>query len=186
MKGANIMFKRIFILSLSFTLIFIIGSIFSASIALENKATQSKPTVESVKSRQNDVRLEISRKAKTLKLYINNELEKIYPIAIGKPSTPTPVGTYKVIEKAIKPDWWSPEGKIIKGGNPHNPIAERWMRLGKVESDSKIKRTGIGIHGTIVPLSIGTAASHGCIRMYKKDVIELYPKVPIGTIIIIK
>jgi len=84
---------------------------------------------------------------------------KTYPVAVGKPDTPTPLGNWIIVEKEVDP-----------GG----PFGVRWMRL-------SVPWGGYGIHGTDNPSSIGTAASHGCIRMYNEDVIDLYNRVEIGT-----
>ena len=61
-------------------------------------------------------------------------------------------------------------GKVIPGGTPENPIKSRWMGI----------FDGAGIHGTSDDGSIGSAASHGCIRMHIPDVEELYDQVPVG------
>ena len=76
---------------------------------------------------------------------------------VGKPSTPTPTGTFTIINRAVEP-----------GG----PFGARWLGLSK---------RGYGIHGTNNPSSIGNAVSNGCVRMHNKDVIELANLVPIGT-----
>ncbi len=89
-----------------------------------------------------------------------------YPIAHGTPSTPTPVRTWMILEKTHR--------------SMTAPMSARHMRLYAWNGRSW-SRTGYGIHGTPWPWTIGTAASHGCIRMYNKDVIELYPLVPLGT-----
>ncbi|QZY57554.1 L,D-transpeptidase [Crassaminicella profunda] len=99
----------------------------------------------------------INTNSRILTLFRNGQWFKSYPVAIGKPSTPTPKGTFKIINKAV---------------NPGGPFGVRWMGLSKPH---------YGIHGTNNPSSIGKAVSHGCIRMYNKDVIELYNLVPIGT-----
>ncbi len=103
--------------------------------------------------------IEIDLDTKTLELRKFNEILKSYPIAIGKPSTPTPVGDWKIIQKTK---------------NPGGPFGSRWMRI-------NVPWGGYGIHGTNDPPSIGTAASHGCIRMHNEDVNELYDIVPLGT-----
>jgi peptidoglycan hydrolase-like protein with peptidoglycan-binding domain len=95
--------------------------------------------------------------------FINNGALTTYPVAIGKPSTPTPVGNWTVVAKAVDP-----------GG----PFGVRWMRL-------SVPWGGYGIHGTNNPNSIGKAVSHGCVRLYNEDVVELYNQVPIGTPVII-
>ncbi len=82
-----------------------------------------------------------------------------YPVAVGKPSTPSPVGEWRVVYKSL---------------NPGGPFGVRWMRL-------SVPWGGYGIHGTNNPKSIGKAASHGCIRLYNEDVIKLYDLTPVGT-----
>jgi lipoprotein-anchoring transpeptidase ErfK/SrfK len=81
--------------------------------------------------------------------------------SVGKPSTPTPKGTFKIVERAI---------------NPGGPFGARWLGLSAPGGD-------YGIHGTNNPSSIGKAVSNGCVRMYNKDVIELAKIVPIGTVV---
>lgn len=101
----------------------------------------------------------VNTKNFTLTLLKDGKTFKTYPIAIGKPSTPTPKGTFRIINKAY---------------NPGGPFGARWLGL-------SIK--GYGIHGTNNPSSIGKAVSNGCIRTYNKNIIELYNTVPIGTIV---
>jgi L,D-transpeptidase ErfK/SrfK len=96
---------------------------------------------------------------KTLTLYRAGQIVKTYPVATGKPETPTPLGNFRVIDKLVEP-----------GG----PYGNRWMGFSE-------KR--YGIHGTNNPASIGKSASNGCIRMQNKDVIELFNMVPVGTTI---
>ncbi len=92
-----------------------------------------------------------------LSLYKDYELYNTYPIAVGKPRTPTPKGSFKIINKSI---------------NPGGPFGARWMGLSKRR---------YGIHGTNKPDSIGKDISNGCIRLHNKDVIKLYELVSIGT-----
>ncbi len=100
-----------------------------------------------------------------------------YPIAVGRAGYETPRGLYLIHGRSRCPDWQMPNsdwvqpelrGKIIPCGDPANPIRERWLGIYQ----------GAGIHGTLDDASIGSAASHGCLRMHVKDVIELYPEVP--------
>jgi lipoprotein-anchoring transpeptidase ErfK/SrfK len=102
-------------------------------------------------------KIDINTTARTLTLLKNNKVFKVYPIAIGKPSTPTPKGTFKIINKAI---------------NPGGPFGARWLGLNK---------PGYGIHGTNNPASIGKAVSNGCIRTFNENIIEISSLVPIGT-----
>ncbi len=100
-------------------------------------------------------------------LYLVNrdtkKIEKTYHIAGGKPSTPSPIGTWTIIDKEA--GW---------GGG----FGTRWMML-------NVPWGKYGIHGTNKPLSVGGAISLGCIRMLNKDVEELYSKVGIGTTVVI-
>ena len=90
---------------------------------------------------------------------VSNQTIRTYPVAVGRPSLPTPPGQWTIVQKAL---------------NPGGPFGVRWMRL-------SIPWGGYGIHGTNNPSSIGKAVSHGCVRMYNSDVIEVYDMVPIGT-----
>ena len=95
---------------------------------------------------------------KTLYLLDGNNLIKKYPVATGKPSTPTPIGRWKVINKAR----W--------GGG----FGSRWIGI-------DVPWGTYGIHGTNKPSTIGYNASHGCVRMYNRDVEDLYTYVKYGT-----
>ncbi|MBE2314841.1 L,D-transpeptidase/peptidoglycan binding protein [Solirubrobacter sp. CPCC 204708] len=118
------------------------------------------------------------RKSFKLKLYKNLKLEKTYGIAVGKVGMDTPAGLYNIANKAVNPAWHVPNsdwagdlaGKVIPGDDPSNPIKARWLGI----------YDGVGIHGTSDDASIGSAASHGCLRMHIPDVIELYDQVPVG------
>jgi lipoprotein-anchoring transpeptidase ErfK/SrfK len=120
----------------------------------------------------------VNRGAFKLTFYRNLKLVKTYGIAVGQVGLETPAGLYSVQNKAVDPAWHVPDsdwagslaGKIIPGGTPENPLKARWMGI----------YDGAGIHGTSATGSIGTAASHGCIRMLVPDVIELYEQVPVG------
>lgn len=85
----------------------------------------------------------------------------VFPVAVGKPETPTPLGDWKIIQKVR---------------NPGGPFGARWMRL-------NCPWGGYGIHGTDNEASIGTAASHGCVRMRNDDVIRVYDLVSLGTMV---
>lgn len=101
-------------------------------------------------------RIEIYLKSRKLHLYSDNHFIKQYPVAIGKPNTPTPPGQFAIQTKIMYP-----------GG----VFGTRWMEF----------KPRYGIHGTNNPASIGTMASLGCVRMFNEDVNELFNKVRIGT-----
>jgi lipoprotein-anchoring transpeptidase ErfK/SrfK len=102
-------------------------------------------------------RIIVNTSQKKLILFRNGLELKAYPVGVGKMLTPTPTGTYKIINKAP---------------NPGGFFGAMWLGLSKPH---------YGIHGTNNPASIGKYVSHGCIRMYNRDVIELSRIVPIGT-----
>jgi lipoprotein-anchoring transpeptidase ErfK/SrfK len=117
-----------------------------------------------------------------LRLFKRLRIAASYPIAVGRAGLETPAGIYHVQERQVNPSWHVPNaswagslaGQVIPPG-PNDPIVARWLGLGG----------GVGIHGTNEPFSIGSRASHGCIRMLVSDVIALYPRVPLGTTVYI-
>ena len=114
-------------------------------------------------------RLIVSIPDRKIVLMQDGQVVKIYPIAVGKKSTPSPSGNFHIANRVVKPTWYQ-SGKMVAPG-PANPVGTRWMGLGyKV----------YGIHGPNMPHSIGKAASHGCIRMRNHDVEELFELVQVG------
>ncbi len=111
----------------------------------------------------------VSLEDRKLALVEDGKVKKIYTVAVGKPSTPSPVGTF-VIERRVVNPTYSHDGRVVPPG-PGNPVGTRWMGL---------SIRGYGIHGTNVPSSIGKAASHGCIRMGRADLEELFAQVEVG------
>jgi lipoprotein-anchoring transpeptidase ErfK/SrfK len=117
------------------------------------------------------------RNAFKLRLYKQLQLVKEYTVAVGAIGFDTPAGLYHIQNKAVDPTWnvpnsaWAGDlaGKSIPPG-PDNPLKARWMGI----------FDGAGIHGTDQTYSLGSAASHGCLRMAIPDVIELYDQVPVG------
>jgi lipoprotein-anchoring transpeptidase ErfK/SrfK len=106
-----------------------------------------------------------------------------FKITVGKVGHETPHGLYYVENKTRKPDWRVPKdpdypsevwGHVYKFGDLGNPFAGGFISLVG-------KETGIGIHGTSFDPQVGTAASHGCIRMRTNDLLEIYDRVAIGT-----
>jgi lipoprotein-anchoring transpeptidase ErfK/SrfK len=123
----------------------------------------------------------VNRNAFQLSLYKDLKLVKTYDIAVGMAGLETPAGVYHIQNKTVDPAWTEPNsswvpaadrGKVVPGGSPENPLKARWLGI----------FDGAGIHG-IDPSEYGTighAASHGCVRMRIADVIDLYPRVPVG------
>lgn len=122
-------------------------------------------------------RLVLSVSQRKIFFYRNGELVKTYRCAVGQPRFPTPKGHWKVVGKRRNPAWYNPGSgwsanmpRIIPPG-PSNPLGTRAI---------EINASAIRFHGTPNTGSIGRAASHGCIRMYRKDVEELFDEVTIG------
>jgi lipoprotein-anchoring transpeptidase ErfK/SrfK len=123
--------------------------------------------------------LVVDRATFQLKFYKKLRLQKAYTVAIGQDGFSTPAGMYSIQNKAVNAAWNVPNkpwagslaGTVVPGGSPQNPLKARWMGI----------FDGAGIHGTDQVGSLGTRASHGCVRMAIPDVIELYPKVPVQT-----
>jgi hypothetical protein len=122
--------------------------------------------------------LTVDRDNFSLRYFENLKLKKEYSIAVGAIGFDTPAGLYHIQNKAVNPSWSVPDsewtgdlaGQVIPPG-PDNPLKARWMGI----------FDGAGIHGTDDLGSLGTAASHGCIRMAVPEVVELYDRVDVGT-----
>ena len=118
-----------------------------------------------------------------LRLFKRLRVVKTYPVAVGMAGLDTPAGLYAIQNKQVDPAWHVPTsawagslaGQTIPGGAPNNPLKARWLGIAN----------GVGIHGTAEDWSIGSRASHGCIRMHVSDVIALYSRVPVGTPVLI-
>lgn len=115
-------------------------------------------------------------------LYQGDQLLRSYPVAAGQPAYPTPTGSYRVVSKVMNPTWYPPNSDWAKDAKPippgiANPLGTRWIGT---------SAPGVGIHGTPDDASIGTHASHGCIRMHIPDVEALFPDVVIGMRVVIQ
>ncbi len=117
----------------------------------------------------------INLPSRSLSLYEGDKKIRLYSIAVGKPSTPTPDGYYKIRSKDVNPVWIDPEDpndpKSVVPSGEANPLGYRWMEI----------QGNYGIHGTNRPNSIGGTVSNGCIRMHEEDVEELFDLVKLGT-----
>jgi len=148
------------------------------------RLTRVKPNVTFANlSRVYNTVLTIDRDNFKLRLFKGLKFRKSYGIAVGMAGLDTPAGRYAIQNKQVNPAWHVPNsawagslaGQVIPGGAPNNPLRARWLGIAN----------GVGIHGTAEDWSIGTRASHGCIRMHVADVIDLYQRVPVGTAVLI-
>jgi lipoprotein-anchoring transpeptidase ErfK/SrfK len=142
-------------------------------------ANRVKPEVTTDELAQEyPVYITIDRAAFQLRLWKDLKLARTYTIAVGAAGYETSTGVYNIESKQVNPTWYVPDsewagdlaGEVVPPG-PDNPLQARWMGF----------FAGAGIHGTNDVGSLGSAASHGCIRMSVPDVTELYDQVPLGT-----
>jgi len=127
--------------------------------------------------------LTVDRGGFRLRVFKRLRLSKTYGIAVGAAGFETPRGRYRIQNKTVNPAWSAPNkpwaglyaGTVVPGGRADNPLKARWLGIAN----------GVGIHGTGSEFSIGSRASHGCIRMRVADVVDLYPRVPVGTPVLI-
>jgi lipoprotein-anchoring transpeptidase ErfK/SrfK len=117
-------------------------------------------------------RIVVSIPDRKLALIEDGQVVKTYSTAVGAPSSPTPSGTYTIVERIPNPTWYGP-GKVV-GPGKGNPVGTRWMGL---------SCKGYGIHGTNNPRSIGRNVSHGCVRMRNRDVEDLFARVAVGDVV---
>ena len=119
----------------------------------------------------------IHRGSRQLALYDGATPWRTFSVAVGQPSYPTPLGSWSIVDMQVDPWWRPPDSEWASGAEPippgpGNPLGTRWMGL---------SAAAVGIHATSDPGSIGTYASHGCIRMYQSDAEWLFDQVSIGT-----
>ena len=109
------------------------------------------------------------------KLAVIDDIESritVFSVAVGAPATPSPTGTFTIVNRIPNPTYYKP-GRVIGPGDA-NPLGTRWIGL---------SQKGYGIHGTDAPGSIGHATSHGCIRLRNRDVESLFELVRLGDIV---
>lgn len=117
-------------------------------------------------------RVVVSIPDRKLALIENDQIVRIYPVAVGAPVSPSPVGTFSIVNRVSNPTYYK-TGKVVGPGST-NPVGTRWIGL-------SVK--GYGIHGTDAPASIGFARSHGCIRLRNRDIEQLFERVRAGDVV---
>ncbi|MBO8126997.1 MAG: L,D-transpeptidase [Firmicutes bacterium] len=145
------------------------GSLLTLVIAILTTALVADQAL--AEGQDNPFFIRINIPARRLDVFMDGKLIKEYPVAVGKPATPSQTGYFKIVNKVVNPTWY-PEGRVPVEPGPDNPVGTRWLGL---------NLPGYGIHGTNNPSSIGRAVSGGCFRMYNWDIEELYDLVPKGT-----
>jgi len=121
--------------------------------------------------------LVLNLKRRELTLYRGDTPVEIYPVAVGKPGWETPTGSFEIERKVRNPTWVSPfSGGVVPSDDPQNPIGDYWLGFA-----SNNNGNAMGFHDTPNPSSVGKAASHGCVRMYRDDMREFFARVTVGT-----
>ena len=114
-------------------------------------------------------RIVVSLADRKLAILENGREARVFEVAIGAAASPSPTGTFRIVNRVVRPTYYRP-GVVIPFGKD-NPIGTRWLGFDK---------KGYGIHGTNEPQSVGKAASHGCIRMRNRDVEKFFAMVRVG------
>ena len=156
----------------------------SALLNFKVKSVRAAVTADDLRKQNGGTVLTVDKKNFKLRLFKHLKYVRSFGVAVGQPAYPTPSGRFRIVNKQVNPTWsvpnspWAGElqGTTVAGGSPNNPLKARWMGI----------INGVGIHGTGQEYSIGSRASHGCIRMRVADVIKLYKRVPVGTPILIQ
>jgi L,D-transpeptidase ErfK/SrfK len=117
-------------------------------------------------------RLVVSIPDRRLAVIENNEVVEVFTVAVGGPATPSPTGTFTVINRVSNPTYYH-AGTVVEPG-ARNPLGTRWIGL---------SQKGYGIHGTNSQSSVGYAKSHGCIRLRKADIERLFERVRPGDVV---
>ena len=125
------------------------------------------------------VKIIVSKQDHTLMLFFDDRFVKQFSVGLGKNDS-TPVGTYKVSDKADSPDWYY-NGERIPFGDKRNILGTRWLGFDMVCAGARI-----GIHGTRGRDGIGGNESMGCVRLVNEDVELLYDLTPVGATAIIR
>jgi lipoprotein-anchoring transpeptidase ErfK/SrfK len=114
-------------------------------------------------------RIVVSIPDRKLAVLEDDQVVKVYRTAVGAPASPSPQGSFTIVQRLTDPTWYT-KGRVVPPGSS-NPLGTRWLGL---------SLKGYGIHGTNSPASIGRNASHGCIRMRNRDVEELFELMAVG------
>lgn len=117
-------------------------------------------------------RIVVSIPDRKLAVIENDAVVTVFPVAVGAAATPSPVGTFTIVNRVSNPTFYK-RGKAVAAG-ARNPVGTRWIGL---------SQKGYGIHGTDQPRSIGFAKSHGCIRLRNQDVERLFERVRTGDVV---
>lgn len=123
-------------------------------------------------------RVVINIPSRTLWLYSEDKIVAYFPVGVGRPAFPTPLGKYKIVSKIQDPGWenpYRPIGEVRMAPGKGNPLGTRWLGFKRYRGGE------YGIHGTNEPQTVGRFSSHGCVRMKIKDSEILFSHVDFDT-----
>ncbi|AZB44944.1 N-acetylmuramoyl-L-alanine amidase [Bacillus sp. FJAT-42376] len=120
----------------------------------------------------------INKSSNKLAFYENSRLKRVFKVGTGRSQSLTPEGKFKIVQKIVNRPYYKGH---IPGGDPRNPLGNRWMGLNARGTSGST----YGIHGNNNPSSIGGYVSSGCVRMYDNEVEWLYNQVPVNTTVMI-
>jgi lipoprotein-anchoring transpeptidase ErfK/SrfK len=141
-------------------------------VSLDAKATRDAET--------SPIHLVLRLGERQLYVYRGQETIATYPVAIGRPDTPTPTGEFQIFEMLEDPAWQNPRTGEIEPPGANGSLGTRWMGFANMPNGV------IGFHGTPNRASIGSAASHGCVRMRNEDAEALFQQIEVGTIVTVE
>jgi len=127
---------------------------------------QTATTVQPARAKRQVV---VSVQDRKLVVMESGAVLRVFPVAVGADVSPSPTGDFEIVTRLTDPTYYH-SGVVIPAGTD-NPLGPRWVGLNK---------KGYGIHGTNMPGSIGKAASHGCIRMRNRDIVQFFAMVNVG------
>lgn len=146
-------------------------------------AADVAPAAVPAQTSAREIVLQLSKR--TISLRENGRVVASWPVAIGDPSTPTPVGRFTVQNKVVNPKYQSTRsGKINATVGPNGPLGDRWLGFQQSGANQ------YGIHGTPAAWSwtvtSRAAVTNGCVRMLHDHVRKLFDLVEVGTPVIVQ
>ena len=127
-----------------------------------------------------DTWVNVSLSQRRVSVYRHGKLMAQYPVAVGQAGWDTPTGSFLVQQMRRHPDWQHPITQQVVPSGPSNPLGDRWIGFHHDEY------MAIGFHGTNQEQLIGSAISHGCLRMRNEDIRHLYEQISLGTQVIVQ
>jgi lipoprotein-anchoring transpeptidase ErfK/SrfK len=149
-----------------------VAAVFGLTMAAKGSAQSSAPGTSTLTPKRQVV---VSIPDRKLAVLEDGKILRVFQVAVGANVSPSPTGEFQIAHRLTNPTYYHP-GVVIPPGKD-NPLGPRWVGL---------NQKGFGIHGTNQPLSIGKAASHGCIRMRNREIAQFFELVSVGDTVSIR